>query len=80
MGAWVSHWDREERYAYSRGIEKGKALAQEGASLRDRFAMAALAGMDVSRSYPASEAAKWAYDVAEAMMDERRRRDDEIPF
>lgn len=46
------------------------SLSEGGSTLRDQFAMAALAAVEESITSP-YDAAKWAYDVADAMIEVR---------
>lgn len=79
----MSDWSIDERRAYAIGIEKGRDLArkeqqsEQALTLRDRFAMAVLAGGSGMR--PKDEA-KRAYAIADEMLAQRNPLDDEIPF
>ena len=49
-------------------LKNALAIARQKKTLRDEFAMAA---MSLTKGYPASAMASWAYQMADAMMKER---------
>lgn len=80
-------WGYAERNAYKVGLEEGKRFAAEETAemptLLDRFAMAALAHSTNTGTASYLQIAERAYDIANAMLYVRQKRDkldDEIPF
>ena len=51
-------------------LKNALAMARQKKTLRDEFAIAA---MSLTRGYPESAVAEWAYEMADAMMQERMK-------